>query len=105
MTKFIKPLPHWLRIQFCSNLIGEIYPEILAIALKYCRTTRAFLVRYYLDREPIEEDYSIFELPRFEIHAAYDIALFNTSDLELIFSDEPMDKLDQLDGFVFARKE
>ena len=49
-------LPEWLILWTWQALIGEVYPSIRAIALQYSETN-CLLIRYYLDREPTEDDY------------------------------------------------
>ena len=100
-----KILPDWLRLWFQSALITEIYPEIRAIAVAYSDKNE-LLVRYYLDREPIEYDLDSIEMVVSEI-------LANTSnsqqitkiDQECVFSNKHLSRIDRLDGLVYARRE
>jgi len=57
----MKKLPHWLHRCLCAALIGEIYPEIRVIAVRFSEDNE-LLVRYYLDREPTEDDYDSVNL-------------------------------------------
>lgn len=40
-----------------TALMGEIYPSIRAVVYHDDPKRRNFLLRYYLDREPLERDY------------------------------------------------
>ena len=88
-----------------SALVTEIYPEIRAIAIKFSETNE-LLLRYYLDREPTEFDYDSIDMVMSEILAntssADDITYHQ---VECIFTEEDMKKLDRLDLFVYARRE
>lgn len=53
---FSKQLPDWLVACFRIALLGEIYPNIRAIAVKY-RGDSTLLIRYYLDRQPTDFDF------------------------------------------------
>ena len=86
-------------------LVTEIYPEIRAIAIRFSETNE-LLLRYYLDREPIEFDYDSIDMVMSEILAntssAKDITHY---EIECIFTEEDMKELDRLDLFVYARRE
>lgn len=101
----MKILPSWLHRWICAALIGEIYPEIRAIAIKFSEE-HELLIRYYLDREPTEDDYDSVDMLISEVLAHTS----NASEItyqkgECIFSKEHMRKLDYLDGFIYARRE
>lgn len=98
-------LPNWLRSNFSRVLLGEIYPEIRAIAVKYDSKDKLLLTRCYLDRAPLEEDFEAMEIANTEIFAAVGTGLIVNSEVECFFSNKPFKMLDPLDGFVYARKE
>ncbi len=86
-------------------LIGEVYPEIRAIALRF-DSDRRLLVRYYLDREPIEDDYEAISLVCTNIDAyTSHKGEFSAFDDEVVYSTALFRDLDPLDGFVYARRE
>jgi len=98
-------LPKWLILWVWQALIGEIYPEIRAIALRY-DPDKNLLIRYYFDREPTDDDLEYIECVITNIWA-------NTSssdqirdiEVETIFTEKKMGVLDALDGLVYARRE
>ncbi len=100
-----RPLPNWLRLWFQSVLIGEIYPEIRAIVAGYSKRNE-LLVRYYLDREPIEYDYDSISMVTDELSAhTSNASQFTKIDTECIYSNEHISLIDILDGVVYARRE
>ncbi len=98
-------LPDWLRLWIQHALVGEVYPEIRAIAVGFS-DSRALTIRAYLDREPTDEDRESLSCIVTEIFA-------NTSSSdeirsvseECVFATTPFEKLDALDGLVYARRE
>ena len=99
------PLPEWLRLWCQSALISEIYPEIRAIAVAYS-DQHELLMRYYLDREPIDYDFDSIEMVCDEITANTSHADQITHvERECIFSAESLAKIDRLDGLVYPRRE
>ena len=98
-------LPEWLVLWVWQALIGEIYPEIRAIALRY-DADKSLLIRYYFDREPTEEDSECIECVITSIMAhTSSIDQIRNIEVEAIFSEERMADLDVLDGLVYARRE
>lgn len=101
----MKSIPQWLKLWFQSALVGEVYPEIRAIAVEFT-DTRKLTVRYYLDREPTEGD-------RESVSMVMASILANTSSNEeikevkeeCIFTSELLRDIDVLDGLVYARRE
>lgn len=87
------------------SLLGEIYPSIRAIVYKYEPDTKKFLLRYYLDREPNEDDYYNVSCVVTEFIAYFKFTEFEDLIEECVYSDEPYSKLDVLDGCVYLRKE
>jgi hypothetical protein len=86
-------------------LLGEVYPNIRAIAASFSEN-KELLVRYYLDRAPVEFDYE-------SLGDVMGNVLSNTSSNEeirsvkeeCVYSTLPIGELDALDGIVFARRE
>ena len=98
-------LPEWLVLWVWNALIGEIYPEIRAIALQY-DADRNLLLRYYFDRIPTEDDVESISLVITTIWAnTSSDAEINTIEQEAIYSRELQGDLDVLDGLVYARRE
>lgn len=58
---FAARLPHWLIARFRIALLGEIYPNIRAIAVGY-HEGGFVLIRYYLDRQPIDYDFESIDV-------------------------------------------
>ena len=98
-------LPEWLVLWVCQSLIGEIYPEIRAIVLGY-DDDKNLIIRYYLDREPTEDDFESLECVVTNIfaHTSSDDQICGVTE-EAIFSLDRLGDLDVLDGLVYARKE
>jgi len=98
-------LPEWLVLWVWQALIGEIYPEIRAIALRY-DADKNLLIRYYFDRDPTEDDLESIEcvITNIFAHTSSDEEIKNIKE-EAVFSNERMADLDVLDGLVYARRE
>lgn len=98
-------LPNWLILWVWQALIGEIYPEIRAIALRF-DSGKNLLIRYYIDREPTENDFESIECVMTNIlaHTSSNNDIKSIQD-EVIFSVEKMSDLNILDGLVYARRE
>ena len=98
-------LPDWLLLWIWQALIGEIYPEIRAIAVRF-DTGKNLLLRYYFDRVPTEDDIEGIECVITNIFAqtSSNDQIKNITK-EAIFTEQRMADLDALDGFVYARRE
>ena len=98
-------LPNWLVLWVWQSLLGEIYPEIRAIALRYDADNN-LLIRYYLDREPIDDDFESIKCVATNIlaHTSSNKEIKNLKE-EAVFSTERLADLDILDGLVYARRE
>jgi hypothetical protein len=82
-------------------LWGMIYPSIRAIAVGFVGITKLKVI-YYLDREPNKNDYeSIYEVTT-EVCA--DINFKEVEEL-CIFTNKPFSELDNLETWVYVRKE
>ena len=98
-------LPNWLILWIWQSLLGEIYPEIRVIAVGF-DANRKLRIRYYLDREPTEDDYENLAVVVANIFAhtssREDI---KEVEEEIVFAKGADYEIDPLDGVVFARKE
>lgn len=103
--QFVDHLPYWLIALFRIALLGEIYPNIRAIAVGYSEGGDV-LIRYYLDREPTE-----FDLESIEIVATNFDALggkeqhINKIDVQCVHALGVKGDLDSLSGFLYSRRE
>ena len=82
-------------------LWGMIYPEIRAIAVGFDGLKNLKII-YYLDREPTEEDYESISEVASEICA--DIEFLGVEEI-CIYTKELFSKLDNLESWVYMRKE
>ncbi|WP_077415270.1 hypothetical protein [Chryseobacterium sp. JV274] len=82
-------------------LWGMIYPEIRAIAVGYNGIEKLKVI-YYLDREPIEDDYENISEVTAEVSS--DINFKEVEEL-CTYTNEPFSKLDNLVSWVYIRKE
>jgi len=82
-------------------LLGMIYSEIRAIAIGF-ESRQKLIVVYYLDREPNEDDYENISDVTTEVLADID---FSEVEEKCIFSKDALLKLDNLDSWVYKRKE
>jgi hypothetical protein len=82
-------------------LLGAIYPSIRAIAVGYDREVKLKVI-YYLDREPLEDDYENISVVTSEV-----LADINFSEVEelCIYTMESFSKLDCLEAWVYIRME
>lgn len=97
-------LPDWLISCFRVALLGEIYSQIRAIAVRYSED-KDLLIRFYLDRHPTELDQESIEVVATNLDATAPSKLLNEIDLECLFSEEILRDVDPLDGFIYARRE
>ena len=97
-------IPDWLRVCFQRALLGTVYPNIRKIAVSLSKDKELF-VRYYLDREPNEDDNEIVEVLLVEIGSFTTRDEVKTANFECVFSSEPKSKLDSLQGVVYSRME
>jgi hypothetical protein len=100
-------LPDWLILTIWRPLLGEIYPNIRAIVVSF-NEDKCLLIRYYLDRKPIEMDYESIEVLATEISSAtWRQDLIRKIDVECQFVDTTIRKkdFDYLDGVIYSRRE
>lgn len=88
-----------------SALLGEIYNSIRAIVFKYEANNRYFLLRYYLDREPNDDDFENVEIVITEFISNFKFTDFNKTKAECKHTTLPLSHLDIMDGIVYCRKE
>ena len=99
-------LPDWLILLLWQGLIGEIYPEIRAISVGLSKDTHRLLIRYYLDRTPIDFDFESIDVVAFNISAALGLnSIISHIDVDCTFATDPVVKLDALNGFIYCRRE
>lgn len=100
-------LPRWLFYDFWWVLsLAEIYPQIRAIAVRYSQVTGEVFIRCYLDREPTEFDRESIGVISGLLHTNNrPHSEVSKITEECVFSNEHMQKLDPLDGFVYRRRE
>jgi len=85
-------------------LLGEIYPSIRAIALGL-DDDNGLLIRYYLDRKPIDMDEESLEIVATNFSALAGQQLVNHVEIDCQFSDVSFGALDMLNGFIYCRRE
>ncbi|WP_440093848.1 colicin [Pseudomonas syringae] len=100
----MKNLPDWLVLCVWRALIGEIYPAIRAIALSLT-DDRTLLIRYYLDREPIDFDWESLEVITTNISASIGQEKILLINLECKFGQDSIGSLERFGGFVYCRRE
>ncbi|PZQ17989.1 MAG: colicin [Ancylobacter novellus] len=98
-------MPDWLFVVITKALLGEVYPAIRAIAVRYSPEENTLLLRAYLDREPTEDDNENIAIIETNIFAMTTRAEIASSQAECVHTNAPHGRLDPLDGFVFARSE
>ncbi|GHV03684.1 hypothetical protein AGMMS50229_03420 [Campylobacterota bacterium] len=94
-----------IRLSLQRALVRAIYPAIRAIAYSYNPDTRRFVLRYYLDREPTENDYEEAGCVTTEVFSDFNNVLFDDIQEECYYSDSLLSRMDGLDGFVYMRYE
>jgi len=94
--------PEWLCDSLRIALLGEIYSNIRAIAIRYNK--KEMLIRYYLDREVTEYDEESLAAVATNFDALLPIKL-DSFDTECFFTKELQKDFDPLDGFFYSRRE
>jgi hypothetical protein len=82
-------------------LIGNVRKNVRAITIAW--TENSFLIRFYLDDEPLDIDYEIAGLVTTEIAAC--LPNLKKFKEEVIYSTSPRNSLEVLDEWVFVRFE
>lgn len=88
-----------------SSLLGEIYEKIRAVVFKYDPTCRHFIIRYYLDTEPDQDDFDSVGVVAAEFLSNFKFSDFDKVDEECIYTNLAISDLDLMDGLVYYRKE
>jgi hypothetical protein len=104
MAMVSKYLPDWLISCFRVALLGEIYPQIRAIAISYSKD-KELMLRYYLDRNPTEFDNESIEVVATNLDATIPAGSLTKLDVECVYSTKSLRDIDPLDGFVYSRRE
>jgi hypothetical protein len=98
-------IPQWLILWLWHALLGEIYPNIRAIAVSFS-DNRELRVRYYLDRKPTRFDFeSLGYVMTHVLSNASSNEDIKSVKEECEYSTLPLGELNKLDGIVFARRE
>lgn len=100
-----KQLPDWIALRVCRALLGEIYPQIRAIAVAF-DSLRRLTIRYYLDRPPTDYDYESVGCVMTNVlsETSSDDEISAVTE-ECYYSELPFGEIDPLDGLVYARYE
>lgn len=102
---FATKLPDLLVACFRIALLGEIYPNIRAIAVGY-HDSGFVLIRYYLDRRPTDFDFESLEVVATNLDAlGGKEQAFNKIDIQCVHAVSAKRDLDSMSGFVYFRRE
>ncbi|MND72198.1 hypothetical protein D3C81_1123480 [compost metagenome] len=102
---FTAQLPDWLVACFRIALLGEIYPNIRAIAVGY-HESGFVLIRYYLDRQPIDFDFESLEVVATNLDAmGGKNQAINKIDIQCVRAEGSKQELESLSGFIYSRRE
>jgi hypothetical protein len=94
-----------IRLALQTSLLGEIYHNIRAIVFYYNPTEKKFLLRYYMDQEPSEEDFENADIVLTEFMSHFAFSEFDVVESECVYTTLPISAIDVMDGLVFCRKE
>ncbi|MDE1131606.1 MAG: hypothetical protein OSA49_08590 [Ascidiaceihabitans sp.] len=97
-------LPDWLTAAMRVALLGEIYPNIRAIAVGLGDSDDV-LLRYYIDRIPTEFDTESIEVVATNLDATLEEGRLKKLDVECIHSTALLRDIEPLNGFIYARRE
>lgn len=98
-------LPDWLILWIWRALLGEIYPNIRAIAASFSGGDE-LIIRYYLDRQPTDFDFeSLGYVMTYVLSAAPSNEVIKSVKEECEYSAASFGELEVLDGLVYARRE
>ena len=98
-------IPDWLILWIWRALLGEIYPNIRAIAASFSESNE-LTIRYYLDRHPTDFDFeSVGYVMTSVLSAAPSNEVIKSIKEECEYSSASFGELEVLDGLVYARRE
>lgn len=100
----MKKIPDWLILCVWRALLGEIYPEVRAIAVSISQDA-CLTIRYYLDREPQDYDWESLEVVATNISSSVSAEKIFRICIECLPSESPIGSLESLDGFIYCRRE
>jgi hypothetical protein len=100
----MRSVPDWLILLVWRALLGEIYSSIRGIAISYSENN-TLIIRYYLDREPLDFDHESMEVVATNISSLVGLEKISRIELECEYAWGPIGKLNCLDGFVYCRRE
>ncbi|MFN7879039.1 MAG: hypothetical protein ACK5P1_03395, partial [Sphingobacteriia bacterium] len=66
-----------ITLSLLGALLGEIYPDIIAVAYRYDTASRDLYVRFYLDREATEDDFENVRVVTTEVVSDFHYNQFN----------------------------
>lgn len=94
-----------IRIALQIALLGEIYREIKAIVFGYDEEDKIFTLRYYLEKEPTDDDFESVSEVMTEFISHFKHSEFQDLKEECKYSNLPNSQLEPLSGFVYSRRE
>lgn len=100
----MRSIPDWLLLCVWRALLGEIYSSIRGIAISFSENN-ILIMRYYLDREPLDFDHESMEVVATNISSLVGLEKIACIELECEHASESIGKLNCLDGFVYCRRE
>jgi len=95
-------IPDDIVVHAMSCLNGEISCFIRAVSIRY--TFKSVTFRYYVEREPDDEEREDAEIVLINFDSGHAPKL-ESGDIEFFVTEEPIGNLDPLDFMLYARKE
>ena len=84
---------------------GNIPLAVRGVAVGHDSCSKILVLRYYLDREPNEDDFESLEVVATNISSMCPKNIVSDYELECFKDTRPSKDLDPLDGFFYFRKE
>lgn len=100
----MKVIPDWIILGVWRALIGEIYPAIRAVAISISEKN-TLVIRYYLEREPVDFDYESLEVVATNVTALVGAHRIPHVRIECEYASKPIGELECLGEFVYSRRE
>ena len=98
---FATKLPDWLVACFRIALLGEIYPNIRAVAVGY-HDSSFVLIRYYLDRQSSDFDFESLEVVATNLDAlGGKEQAINKIDIHCVHAAGAKRDLEPISGFIY----